>query len=864
MENLTPMLTQYAQVKSEHADCILFFRLGDFYEMFFDDAKVASNILDLVLTSRPAGRAGKVPMCGIPYHSADSYIARLVKAGRKVAICEQVEDPKDAKGIVRREVIRVITSGTFIDEDADQSRYVCAVYPHAHSFGFAFTDTTSGTIQVNQYLHPDKVVQLISKLPVYECVFPESQAERINELFDHPLLKAKDIMLSPYADWSFNVDIARKTLCEHFSTHNLSGFGIEEFPQGIASAGALLEYLKQMNRRAMVHLDRARVYNDSDYVIISGAAWQGLELDSFIKSLDHTCTAPGGRLLKEWVYHPLKSIEAIIQRQNAIVQLKEAPSSLQEKLTQYLHHIPDIERSLSRISCGCAQGKDLLALRNTFILIPQMRELLDPLVSVNELFFIEDIGELREELERAVNPEIPLAHPQGKIIRKGYNLELDGLRDIQENARQWLRELQRKEIEKTGINSLKIGYNKIFGYYIEISKSNLSRVPAEYIRKQTLVNAERFITPELKTFEEKMLTAQEEVLTLEEKLVARLHELLLGESQQIHRVSAQLATVDCLFSMSCVAQREGYTLPHMTDTFDIAIVSGRHPVIEKTLAQGFIPNDTRLDKSENHLLIITGPNMAGKSTYIRQVALLVIMAQIGSFIPAERAQIGIVDKIFTRIGARDDITKGQSTFMVEMNETAEILNNISARSLVILDEIGRGTSTYDGLSLAWAITEYLAARCVRTLFATHFHELTALNEEYPGVKNYNVAVKEWNDEVVFLHKIVPGGTDDSYGIYVAKLAGVPQEVVNRAQKILTRLEIYGNLQEKIRSRSKPVQQLSLFAPPADPVWEKMKKELRECDINSITPLAALHKVHQWKELIDTDEQSPHSTSSRNQ
>jgi DNA mismatch repair protein MutS len=848
METLTPMLSQYQAIKENYKDCILFFRLGDFYEMFYEDAKRAAAVLDLVLTSRGAGKAGKVPMCGIPYHAADSYICRLIKAGYKVAICEQVEDPSEAKGIVKREVIRIITSGTFINENTNDARYLLSLGINKKIIGIAFTETSSGTIQANQYSDIYKVIEVISKLPVYECIFPADEEENVKKIFSHPLLKIKNIMLSPYYDWCFNPDIAKKSLSEHFGTHALRGFGIEEMPQATASSGALLEYLKQMNKRPLRHIDKVSLYSDTDYVFISPPAIYGLELERLIKTVDRTLTAMGKRKLRYWLYHPLKDSKKILQRQQAVTLLKES-SLIQENLGNLLSNIPDIDKSLSRISCGYTHPKDLLALRTTFSRLPQLQKNLSPLAEKNSLFTVSDVPHIRELLEKAINPDIPLSRPEGKIIRRGYNSQLDSIRDIQENGRQWLKNLQKNEIKRTGINSLKIGFNKVFGYYIEITKPNLSRVSDDYIRKQTLVNAERFITPQLKEFEERMLTAEEDVLKLEKELLQEIQKQILDNSIALHLLSSQLATLDAIYSLSLLASQEGYSPPQITEDTKIVIKDGRHPVVEQTLLKPFIPNDTFLDGEENHLLIITGPNMAGKSTYIRQVALLVIMAQVGSYIPASSATIGIVDKIFTRIGARDEITKGQSTFMVEMSETAEILNNLSEKSLVILDEIGRGTSTFDGLSLAWAVGEYLQSHKARTLFATHFHELTALADKYWGVKNYNIAVKEWRGQIVFMHKIVPGGTDDSYGIYVAKLAGIPKSVVQRSREILAQLEMRGNLKEKI-SNSQKERQLSLFSYREDPVMNEIKNEMQCLDINSLTPLEALNKIQEWKEKIE--------------
>jgi DNA mismatch repair protein MutS len=852
MENLTPMLSQYQQVKNQHPDSILFFRLGDFYEMFYDDARKACGILDVVLTSRDAGKSGKAPMCGIPYHAADAYIAKLIKAGLKVAICEQVEDPALAKGIVKREVIRVITSGTYIDEASFEARALASLAFVDKKIGLAFIDTASGTLKTQEYSQPPEVIGILAKNFISECIFPLDQKTRIQEFFKHPVLKNRPTALSPFEDWAFNIDICRKTLCEHFQTLNLRGFGIEEMAAATAASGALLEYLKQVHKQPLRHIDKISLYVDNDYVFISPAAVLGLDLESLLKTIDHTRSSLGRRKLKDWLYHPLKTPAVILKRQEAVSLLRNEPL-IQEDLGRVLAIMPDIEKSISRISCATSSARDLLALRNALIAIPGITRIISPLKDNNPFFDLPDIPDLREYLERSISPEIPLSHPEGKTVNRGFNQELDSLRDIRENGNGWLKNFQAGEIKRSGINSLKIGFTSVFGYYIEISKSNLDRVPAEYIRKQTLVNAERFITQELKDFEEKMLSADEKILKLESSIIAGIHKNILDNVGALHDFSWQIATLDCLYSLCSLSLLAGYISPGISESPEIDIKDGRHPVVEKSISEPFIPNDTFLDCSQNHLVILTGPNMAGKSTYIRQVAILVILAQMGSYIPAASASIGIVDKIFTRIGAHDEITKGQSTFMVEMSETAGILNNLSERSLVVLDEIGRGTSTFDGLSLAWAIAEYLAKHKVRALFATHFHELTALAEEFPGVKNSNVSVKEWNEEIIFLHKIVPGGTDDSYGIYVAKLAGIPREVVKRAQKILTRLEISDDLQAKIRNRIPEEEQISLFNKKNNAILEKIKEEIAQLDVNSLTPLEALNKLQQLKKKVDNNE-----------
>ncbi len=848
----TPMLAQYRSIKEKHKDCILLFRLGDFYEMFYDDARLAAKTLDLVLTSRGKSPSGKVPMCGVPWHAADNYIAKIIKTGYKVAICEQMEDPALAKGIVRRDVVRVITAGTYLDEQNSDTRYLLCLYPNSRTIGVAFTDPVNGTIQTNQYpLDPGRLAELIAKLPVYECVYPqgEESESRLKPIFEHPLLKAKQIALSPWPDWCFNPDIARKTLREHFSVLNLHGFGIEDLPGATSSAGALLEYLREMNKQPLKHIDRVALYNDDDYVFISPAAARGLELDTLINTLDCTLTPLGRRMFRSWLTHPLKNVADILQRQDAVKVLNEHPDA-SRKLKDLLDKIPDLEKNISRISCGYTHAKDLLAIRNTLSLLPALREAVNPLREKNSLFDVEDIPDLRPYLERAINEAIPLARPEGKIIRPGYHAELDALRDLQENGRQWLKKFQEDEIKRTGINSLKVGFNNVFGYYIEITKANQHLAPRDYIRKQTLVNGERYIAPALKEYEEKVLTAEEKILKIENALVAEIRQEILSHSARLHQFCQSAATLDTLYSLHVLAQSPGYIAPEISDDTLLEIKEGRHPVVEKIQGGSFVPNDTLLDGEENHLIVLTGPNMSGKSTYIRQTAILTIMAQAGSFIPAASARVGIVDKIFTRIGAHDDIARGQSTFMVEMNETADILNNMTNRSLIILDEIGRGTSTYDGLSLAWAVAEHLKDTKTRALFATHFHEITALADNHSGVRNYNVAVKEWKDEVIFLHKIIPGSSDDSYGIYVAKLAGIPRSIITRAKHILTRLELKNDLKENLKGGQAPEKQLDMFHMPVDPMTETIKETIRSMDLDAMTPLEALNKVQELKELID--------------
>ncbi|MBU4334420.1 MAG: DNA mismatch repair protein MutS [Candidatus Omnitrophica bacterium] len=855
METTTPMLKQYNAIKAKNQDSILLFRLGDFYEMFFEDARIVSKKLDIVLTSRGKGAGSKIPMCGFPHHAAENYIARLVKAGHKVAICEQMEDPAQAKGIVKRDITRIITSGTYLDENSTDSRYLLCLSPNGKTIGVAFCDPTTGEIQTNQYPKDKNALhELIAKLPIYECIFPQSYDDSIKELFKDPVLKSKNITLSPFQDFSFSFEIARDCLCKHFNIKNLCGFGIEALPSAASSVGALLDYLQQMNKQPLRHIDKVSLYHDSDFVFISPAALNGLELSTLIKTIDHTLTPLGKRKFSSWIHHPLKNIKSITERQKAIQLLLDDPEKT-KILKASLNKITDLEKNISRLSCGYIHAKDFLSVRNTLELLPDIQMSIEQFAKTNTLFYLQDLPELREYLCKTINEDVPLSKPEGKIIKEGYNKELDSLRDIQNNGRKWLAELQKREIERTKINSLKIGFNKVFGYYLEVTKTNMHLVPQDFIRKQTLVNAERFITPELKEYEEKILTAQDKILSIENTILKEIHQEILNNSLKLHEFCEAIAILDCIYSLSVLAQSPKYIAPTISEDTTLFIQEGRHPVVEITSTETFIANDTFLNCEDNHLIILTGPNMAGKSTYIRQTAILVIMAQAGSFIPAQKATIGLVDKIFTRIGAHDDISKGQSTFMVEMNETADILNNLTDRSLIILDEIGRGTSTYDGLSLAWALAEHLSNTKARTLFATHFHELTALADERQGIKNYNVAVKEWEDEVIFLHKIIPGSTDDSYGIYVAKLAGIPEKVIKRARRILTQLELKADLKSTLASEQKPKDgagnQIDFFssAPIFDPIAEEVAAIIRAIDINNLTPIEALNQINILKEKV---------------
>lgn len=835
MQAATPMIKQYRDIKARHKDAILFFRLGDFYEMFFEDAAQASSILDLVLTSRGSDASGKIPMCGIPYHSSDNYIAKLIKAGKKVAICEQIEDPAMSQGIVKRDVIRIISAGTYLDESID-SRYLLSIFAGKTTFGVAFIDNAGGTIFANE-LSLHQTVELLAKLPIFECLYPETQEEGIKDLFSHPLVKMRAITLSPLGDWAFNTDMARKSLCAHLSTQTLKGFGVDDLPLAQSCAGALLEYLKNMNKTGLKHIDKIALYTQDDHVFISPAAHYGLELESLLETIDLTLTPMGRRALRFWLYHPLKDVAAIQLRQEAA---KELTGNM--RLGECLKNLPDLQKALSRLSCGCGSIKDILNIRQGLLRVPLIAETLAS--SSNPLLKLQDLISLRELLTKTINPDVPLAKPEGKMIQSGIDQQLDELKNILENGRQWLAQYQAQEIKKTGISSLKIGFTNVFGFYIEISKTKQTRAPDHYVRKQTLVNGERYITQELKEYEEKFLTAQDKILNIEKRILGQMQEAILSEVARLHDVCHQLANVDCLFALARLSTWDRYIFPQVNTSTILDIKDGRHPVVERTVTDNFIANDTLLDTNDNHLIILTGPNMAGKSTYIRQSAILVVLSQMGAPIPAAAASIGVVDKIFTRIGAHDDIARGQSTFMVEMTQAADILNNLTPRSLVILDEIGRGTSTSDGLSLAWALAEYMHVQSVRTLFATHFHELTALADQFKGIKNYNVAVREWKDKIIFMHKIVPGGSDDSYGIYVAKLAGIPEAVIRRSKEILSELEI--GTPYPFAQKDK---QLKLFIPSAQPHLDELRAALEEIDINTLTPMEALKKLDELKRKL---------------
>jgi len=796
-EQVTPMMSQYLAIKRQiDAETLLFFRMGDFYEMFFEDAKTAAAVLDIALTKR-----NKVPMCGVPYHSAEAYLNKLIRAGKKIAICEQMEDPAQVKGIVRREIVRIVTPGTILEEnvlDSKQHNYLAGLCQRGGVYGLALIDLSTGWFGIEEATSIDAVQDHLFRYSPSECVVPEEQAN------DADIRQAVGpILLSPHEDWTFELDAANDWLTRHFGVHSLAGFGCEDMPRAIGAAGGVLHYLMQELHRQVGHVRSLQVRHAEDYVLLDEATLSHLDLvparsragaPTLLKTLDTTRTAMGGRLLREWLVRPLNQLPSIRARHDAVEALTQKRSAL-SALREDLGEIKDLERLIARLSAGSGNGRDVNAVAQSLDAIPALQVHLAA-VSGGRLTALTDalqpMPELVDLIRRAIVDEPPATIRDGGIIRKAYHTELDELRDAASLGRQWLADYQAREMERTGIKNLKVRHNKVFGYYIEITKSNLDDVPDNYTRKQTLVNAERFITPELKEYENKILGAQERSFTLESELFLEIRQAIVAETLRIQAMAAAMAELDVLATLADRALALRYTRPMMEADTTVHIQDGRHPVIESlTGAEPFVPNDTLLDGLENQLMIITGPNMAGKSTYIRQVALIVVMAQMGSFVPAKQARIGLVDRVFTRVGASDDLAKGRSTFMVEMQETANILNNATPRSLIVLDEIGRGTSTFDGISIAWSVAEYLHNQeqvKAKTLFATHYHELTDLARTLPGVKNYNVLVREKNDQIAFLRKIVPGGADKSYGIQVARLAGLPAAVIERAREILTNLE----------------------------------------------------------------------------
>ncbi len=867
----TPMIQQYLMIKERYCDCILFFRMGDFYEMFFEDAVLASRILDIALTSRDKKSKNPVPMCGVPYHAASQYVNKLTRQGHKVAVCEQIEDPKAAKGIVKREVVRVITPGVPADTEEIEPKdhnYLISLMPNGRLWGLACVDPTTGDISVTEVMGEEELESELTRLEPKEILLPQKTeksgtAQMLNRYLRSPFYTYME-------DSLYEKRFLLDTLKDHFGSEWFENFNADGFEEGLCASGILIHYLKETQKRAPLYLKPPSLYRVREYMIIDPMTRRNLELIESIQDgsrscsllgvLDMTQTAMGGRRLREWISFPLINTSEISLRLDSVSELK-GDRILRGGVIEELKGICDIERLINRIMLRSAKPPDLVSLKLSLGRLPSLKTIIGGCSSeyikrINENIDIHnDIIDLVSE---AILDEPSVMLKDGGIIRDGYNKELDELRNISRSGKAWMLRYEQEERKNTGINSLKVRYNKVFGYYIEVTAANLQNVPDRYIRKQTLVNGERFITQELKEYETKVLTAHESIIELEKRLFNEILESIAEQISLLQNTAFYIGLLDVVSSLALVADERGYSRPVVDEGTQISIMDGRHPVVETmSVVEGFVANDTMLDCNENRLLIITGPNMAGKSTYIRQVALIVLMAQIGSFVPALEARVGVVDRIFARIGAMDDIARGRSTFMVEMSETAHILRCATERSLIVLDEIGRGTSTFDGISIAWAVAEYVLERgnlAARTLFATHYHELTELSLVKDGVKNYNVSVKEWNDRIIFLRKIVPGSSNRSYGIQVARLAGIPKEVVKRAKAILSNFE-KGELNQRVLSRfsdgmteenTTDQRQLNLFSMSEHPVIN----ELRTIDVTNLTPVDALNKLYQLQKMLE--------------
>jgi DNA mismatch repair protein MutS len=867
--NLTPAMKQYVEIKEKYPDCILFYRMGDFYEMFFEDALTAAPLLEITLTSRNKGKEDSVPLCGFPYHAASSYIAKLVEKGFKVAICEQVEDPKKAKGIVKREVIRVITPGLVLDEEnlaAGENNYLSCICLQKDILGLAFLDITTGEFQISEFTDRDSFIIAIAGLDFKEIILAKSFP-------DMALIKTLEMQMPAgrinyLEDECFGLDQAQIILNQDFPADILAKAEIAKHPAAMIAAGAILRYVDQTQKIRPQHINEIKWYSTENYLILDDTARRNLEIfktiqdntktGSLFSLINEALTPMGTRRLRWWLNYPLVDVEKIRERLAAVAEIKEN-HILRSNLRKTLMRIYDLERLSGRVALRAANPRDLVALKASLLAIPEIKSMMPDFTAPKLVAIRSQLREMTEVIDlisRTIVDDPPQSIQDGGFIAKGCDEELDKLRSISRDGKKWIAALEATERKKTGINSLKIGFNNIFGYYIEVTKANSAAVPDSYVRKQTLVNAERYINQELKEFEQTVLNAEEKIREREHTLFISLRENLNQYITGIQKNSFLIADLDALAALAEVAEKYHYSCPEIDDEDIIDIRDGRHPVVEAALKkEGFVPNDCLLNLQSHRLLIITGPNMAGKSTYIRQVALIVLLAQMGSFVPAAKCRLGVVDKIFTRIGASDSLVKGQSTFMVEMTETAEILKNATSRSLIILDEVGRGTSTFDGLSIAWAVAEYIhdfQTKGVRTLFATHYHQLTDLAATKDGAKNYNIAVKEWGEKIIFLRKIMEGGASRSYGIEVARIAGVPKEVIVRAKEILLNLE-KGEIDEIGMPRiargsnagksSSP--QLNLFIEKEDEIIG----QLRMIDISSMTPLDALNILSELKNKV---------------
>ncbi len=876
-KNTTPAMRQFLNIKEAHPDEILFFRMGDFYEMFFEDALVASKLLGITLTSRSKDK--DIPMCGVPYHSAKSYIAKLIKDGYKVALCEQVEDPAEAKGLVQRAVTSVITPGVALDDDflePGANNFIAAVSIGKKIAGLSFMDVLTGEFRVIEFGNTEELNDELLRINAREVVvpegssFPPESSNGSSSSLEPPFKK-----VSYMGEYDFSSEIALKRLTRKFNVLSMDGFGCSELTEGLKAAGALLHYVTESQKTELGHVDKLTPYSLGNYLTLDHTSRRNLEItenirtrgktDTLLGLLDRTRSPMGQRMLRNWLTYPLTDVDEINKRLDGVGELisdKIARGALQDAFDG----VYDLERLAGRVSLGVANPRDLVSLKLSLMKVPRIKELIAKFASpfLSRLAsLLDEVKEASDLIDEAINDAPPISLKDGGVIKEGFRNDVDELREIGSGGKEAIARLEAKERERTGINTLKVGYNRVFGYYLSVPRTKLANIPEDYIRKQTLVNAERYITPELKEFETRVLEAQEKVLELESSIFAEVREVVAGFSERIRVTASTLATLDVALSLADVSQAQNYVRPEVCEGSIIEIKEGRHPVIEgsakATGNEGFVPNDIRIDSTDGQIHIITGPNMAGKSTFMRQVALIVLMAQIGSYVPAQSASIGVVDRIFTRVGASDDLSRGQSTFMVEMNETANILNNATDKSLIILDEIGRGTSTFDGLSIAWAVAEFLhdrEGRRAKTLFATHYHELTELSLTKERVKNYNISVKDYNGRIIFLRKVVPGGASRSYGIQVAKLAGLPAEVVKRAGVLLRNLE-NGELDEagKPRFISRDDKAASKESQPSLPnIFSHegaVKEHLKSIDLDKTTPIDALKELYKLKEIVDS-------------
>ena len=873
VKKITPMMRQYLRIKSGYPDAILFFRMGDFYEMFLEDAEIASRELDIALTARDKGQEDSVPLCGVPWHSSQPYISKLIRKGYKVAICEQMEDPKGVKGLVKREVVKVLSPGLIDDPEtleAKENNFLMGLAQGSNGFGLGFLDLSTGEFKICQVANFDTMLEEAIRNEPKEILISEGFRStrwhnRLRDAF-------KTALFNYLPDSAYDFEHARTVIKSHLGEDGTANLLRNDIPNAISTAGAILSYVTENQRINLEHIHSMLPYRVGDYMVLDEATKRNLELTrtvmggqkkgSLLGLLDETLTPMGGRRLRTWVNYPLLDVNRIRVRLEGVSELKGKKIERRE-LRECFRQVFDLERLVSRISMGNANARDLVGLKTSIDTLPRIKDLMKGMEAriLAELEGeMDPLTDLAQLIQRSIVDNPPFSLREGGMIKDGYHPELDELRSVKRDGKRWVAQLEAEERTRTGIGSLKVRFNQVFGYYVEVTKSNLSLVPDYFVRKQTLSNAERFITPQLKEYESKILSAEERINRLEYDLFQEVRQTISAQTHRVQRTASAIAALDALISLAEVADRLDYVVPVVNEGDEIVIIDGRHPVIETSdLGERFVPNDVRLDCGENQLIIVTGPNMAGKSTYLRQVALIVMMAQIGSFVPAREATIGLIDRIFTRVGAFDNLAQGKSTFMIEMIETANILDNATPRSLIILDEIGRGTSTFDGVSIAWAVAEHIhdhPTLGAKTLFATHYHELTELAMTKERVKNYNFAVREWNEEVVFLRKVMEGATNRSYGIQVARLAGLPKQVIDRAREILKNLES-SELDEvgmpkiakgKGSVSSHGAAQLNLFQAQAD----HLRKELRMIDIENMTPIEALTKLNELKNKAEKE------------